>query len=69
MPQYNYRCQSCDGIFQLFSSIADYNPSPSCPECSGLGQRYFNLDKQTVFDGEPRTLGALADRNSNKRNQ
>ncbi|MBU0730217.1 MAG: zinc ribbon domain-containing protein [Proteobacteria bacterium] len=34
MPVYEYECQSCEKIIEMWQSIADA-PATTCPNCSG----------------------------------
>ncbi|MBN2720641.1 MAG: zinc ribbon domain-containing protein [Proteobacteria bacterium] len=38
MPTYEYRCDKCGKIFELFQKITD-DPAQICPECGGKVQR------------------------------
>ncbi len=33
MPLYEYRCQRCDRIFEVFTQRKDFSSPPACPDC------------------------------------
>ena len=37
MPIYEYRCDTCEVVFDAFSSIEDRELGNKCPICEGLG--------------------------------
>lgn len=41
MPAYDYRCPSCDLIFELTRSLSDTS-EVSCPTCGGPAKRVFS---------------------------
>lgn len=62
--EYEFICDKCQ---YEFSKYYDWNKieKPFCPMCdSDDTYRNFGAEKVIVDDGCPRTLGALADRNS-----
>ena len=40
MPNYGYRCQSCQREFEVQQRMSD-PPQATCPECGGAGTRLF----------------------------
>ena len=40
MPNYGYRCQSCQGEFEVQQRMSD-PPQAACPDCGGAGTRLF----------------------------
>ena len=40
MPNYGYRCQTCQREFEMLQRMSD-PPQASCPECGGAGTRLF----------------------------
>lgn len=40
MPNYGYRCQSCQREFEVLQRMAD-PPRAACPDCGGAGTRLF----------------------------
>ncbi|HEY8756776.1 MAG TPA: FmdB family zinc ribbon protein [Candidatus Dormibacteraeota bacterium] len=40
MPNYGYRCQSCQREFEVLQRMAD-PPQADCPDCGGAGTRLF----------------------------
>ena len=65
MPRYDMRCEACDFTFELDKPIADDFPL-RCPEChkhklyQDYSVPYFAIRQS------PKTLGHLAERNSEK---
>lgn len=73
MPSYTYECENCSSIFELFSTISDYQSKPPCIHCkSKKTQRRYIDDVATIntsikkSDTELRTIGDLANRNRDK---
>jgi len=73
MPTYSYTCQDCQEVFELFFYIKDYDPQPVCILCnSKKTDRNYTEDIKTQStsvkksDGELKTLGDLAKRNSDR---
>lgn len=73
MPTYSYQCENCSEIFELFSYIKDYNPTPKCSKCGKNNTvRMYTLDIATQscsvkkHDTELKTIGDLANRNRDK---
>jgi putative FmdB family regulatory protein len=40
LPNYGYRCQSCQREFEMLQRMAD-PPQAACPACGGAGTRLF----------------------------
>jgi putative FmdB family regulatory protein len=40
LPNYGYRCQSCQREFEVLQRMAD-PPQAACPDCGGAGTRLF----------------------------
>ena len=73
MPTYSYICNKCHTQFELFFYIKDYTEYPKCIECNSSSTcRNFIKDASTLntsvkkSDNELKTLGDLAQRNSDK---
>jgi len=73
MPTYTYFCNKCSCKFELFFSIAEYDPNPKCVGCkSGLTERSYKDDMQNMMgcvkksDSELKTVGDLANRNRDR---
>jgi hypothetical protein len=50
--------------------MSDVNAiKPSCPSCTKITpvRRNFQAESHTVFDSSPKTLGGLADRNTDRK--
>lgn len=41
MPAYDYRCQSCDLVFEVTRSLSDTS-EVRCPTCEGATKRVFS---------------------------
>jgi len=68
MPLYTYECPT-HGQFTISSSMADYKPQVKCESCKKLCDRDIIADANsvvTVGDATPKTLGGLADRQTDK---
>jgi len=73
MPIYTFECYEEDGgcgqIFDISCGMNEIStlPKPLCPNCNNniAVSRNFNSDVY-VFDSSPRTVGALAERNTNR---
>ena len=63
MPLYEYGCDDCRFCFEARQSMSE-DALTECPECGGHVRRF--LFPPTVFDATPRTIGGVADRNSDK---
>lgn len=66
MPTYVYRCDEdkdgCGHQFEIFQKMSD-SPKKKCPECKKW--KLYKVPQLCYgFVSEPRTLGALAERNS-----
>jgi putative FmdB family regulatory protein len=73
MPTYSYRCDQCEGHFELFFHIRDYKEKPKCLLCkSSKTHRDYITDAQSISssvkksDGELSTIGDLANRNRDR---
>lgn len=69
MPTYTYFCDGCQTKFELFSTISNYDATPSCVSCKRKTQRYYYDDLANLscsikkHDSELKTVGDLANRN------
>jgi len=73
MPTYTYYCEKCKKSFELFSSIREYDPEPTCLLCKKTkAHRDYIVDVATQSasvkksDNELKTIGDLAMRNSER---
>ena len=71
MPTYLYTCDpsfgGCGNSFELKASMNDVsNLKPTCKSCRKRKpvRRDFCGENHTILDGTPKTLGTLAERNS-----
>lgn len=40
MPAYDYRCRTCDSLFEVVRPMSDRGPEP-CPKCDADARRVF----------------------------
>lgn len=50
MPTYDYRCDKCGNIFELFQSITS-EPHATCPKCKGEAKRMISAGAGIIFKG------------------
>jgi putative FmdB family regulatory protein len=50
MPTYDYKCRSCDVVFERFQRITE-DPISICPECSGQVRRLIVGGTGVIFKG------------------
>ena len=50
MPTYDYACQGCNKVFEVFHSITE-EPEISCPDCSSEAKRKISLGGGLIFKG------------------
>jgi putative FmdB family regulatory protein len=64
MPTYHYQCQQCSHQFLIQRSIKE-EILTLCPECqtNSLQTIFYAVP---IIDAEPKTLGGLADRNTER---
>lgn len=71
MPEYTFRCDHCNNVFSIICSISDYKPNQKC-QCGKKADRAYTYDVSTInasikkSDNELKTLGDLAQRNSDR---
>ena len=67
MPFYEFKCEKCEHKFELYQQMSSYSVPETCPSCTLPGTVIRLYDGCPSFsNGEPKTLGALADRNASK---
>lgn len=72
MPTYTYFCDSCKCQFELTCSIGEYKESVRCQKCKKQTSRLYSADLASLNtsvrknDGELKTIGDLALRNTEK---
>ena len=64
MPIYSFVCNDCGTEFEISMSIAEYSAAQSCSCKSTNVSRDFGADRILVDDGNPQTLGMLAEKNA-----
>lgn len=61
MPNYDYRCQSCQNRVSIYQSYADYGVKPvACPLC-GSGQLKRIIGRVRIAKSEDRRLEDMSD--------
>lgn len=50
MPTYDYECENCGKIFELFQSMSA-QPLAECPDCQGPVKRLFGSGAGFIFKG------------------
>ena len=50
MPTYDYECQKCKHIFEVFQSMADKRLE-KCPKCGGKVKRLISGGAGVIFKG------------------
>lgn len=50
MPTYEYKCEKCGNIFEVFQKITD-DPVKTCPECGGKVYRLISGGVGIIFKG------------------
>ncbi len=50
MPNYDYECQECGYIFEVFQKITD-KPLSKCPKCQGKVKRLIGKGAGLIFKG------------------
>ena len=50
MPTYDYRCESCSDVFEVFHKINDA-PVASCPKCGGKVKKLISGGGGILFKG------------------
>lgn len=73
MPTYTYNCDDCNQFFEMFFYIKDYTDNPKCINCGKKHTyRMYTIDVSSQSasvkksDGELKTLGDLAKRNTDR---
>lgn len=64
MPTYQYRCDFCSHEFEIKQKYDD-KPKKRCPKCKSH-KLYRVYSAYVAVRNEPKTLGHLADRNTQK---
>jgi putative FmdB family regulatory protein len=50
MPTYEYKCLSCNNIFEMFQTMTA-EPVKTCPNCGGLVKRLIGTGAGPIFKG------------------
>jgi len=59
MPVYDYRCRSCDYVFELERPLG-YLDDEACPQCGSVSKRVFQ-----VYEEQPELGGGSCSTHSN----
>ena len=60
MPIYEYRCQGCGEVAEVFVRKPNQTDAPACPACGGMEMtRLLSAAAVTVKGGEARAAGAI----------
>ncbi len=51
MPTYDYECQNCDKVFEVFQKMSDPVLS-ACPTCGGSVRRLLGSGAGLIFKGD-----------------
>lgn len=67
MPIYNFNCKNCGLPHEVFQNMSDQRPV-DCPECKGKNCLVRDYSGISVIEDsqKPKTLGALADQNTER---
>lgn len=68
MPNYTYKCDSCNNTLDIFHSMKE-SPIIPCPNCENVMSRILfppKIVSSVGSRGEPKTIGGLADQNSSQ---
>ena len=56
MPTYDYRCKSCELIFEKLTSISKGHDPQECPQCKSMdSERFYGVGAPSL--GDPVRLG------------
>jgi len=56
MPTYDYKCKSCENLFEQFRTIAKRNEPSECPKCSS-SEVEMSFGNTPLKIGDPVHLG------------
>lgn len=65
MPVYQYKCDACDHGFEQYQTLKE-DTLRRCPKCRKYKLYRVICAPMLVQNGEPKTLGMLAERNASK---
>ncbi|MBF0215810.1 MAG: zinc ribbon domain-containing protein [Candidatus Omnitrophica bacterium] len=51
MPTYEYKCDKCDKIFEVFQGIKD-EPIKNCPKCKSKVKKLISTGAGLIFKGK-----------------
>jgi len=50
MPTYDYKCNNCQKVFEMFHRINE-NPQIHCPSCGSIARKMLSLHSGLIFKG------------------
>ena len=50
MPHYDYQCEQCGHVFEIFQNITE-DPLKECPKCKGPIKRLLSTGAGLIFKG------------------
>ena len=62
MPTYSFKCEDCDHDFEITCTVADYQPTPLCPQCNISDTVYRNYKADNLIVSVPVSLGSYIDK-------
>lgn len=65
MPWYDYQCEKCFHVIEVQHGYHDEGPQ-ECANCESKIPLTKLISVPTIIDGTPKSLGALAEKNSDK---
>lgn len=51
MPTYDYKCEKCGNLFELFQGMKE-KPAEKCPKCGGAVKRLVGSGAGIIFKGK-----------------
>ena len=51
MPIYEYRCRSCNSVFEKFASISNFSREVDCPACGDIAELKISGGTGLIFKG------------------
>lgn len=43
MPLYEYTCQQCEEVFDMYFPLQEWDGTPKCPACGGYGKKNITV--------------------------
>ena len=67
MPHYDYECQSCGYVFEVFQKMND-EPVKKCPQCGGKVKKLIGAGGGLIFKGSGFYITDYKRNNQNRNN-